>query len=197
MELLLSDSEHIIKNWDYSEGSSNSQSTKSSLMVTNKRIISMHASSTTLSYKEIPLEYVKTIYCHREAQSNSEAKSKIASGIVLIVLAVVLAILSIVLKIESVAIIGFILPAVFFFAGGIALIFIGMRLLNQGSFFLKITTVGAEGTSLILGSRTRYGNKNTDPDMENQFAVKLNREAVEDICSSLGSIVFNYKNKNV
>ena len=191
MKLLLGHDEKIIKNWNYSLNSN------ATIMVTNKRIVSICGGSESLRYAEVPIESVKTICCQYEKNANRGGIVEIILGSLLIPVIAS----GIFLNFGQVVKIIFgvlLVPAIIF---GILLIRDGISRLNRGMFNLVITTVGGEGNPIRIRTNSQkplLARRNKLYYFENDLTSfasvgKLNISVIDEICESLGSIVINQK----
>jgi hypothetical protein len=181
--MVLASNEAKIKEWEYGSVRVGNQVTQSTLTVTNKRIIKTERNANRLDQQEIPLDTVKSIHCTHEVPSKLSAILKIIFGVVFIIVGVLL----LFAKDASIA------QMIPMFAAlcliGIILLAVGIKQLNQGVFFLVITTIGVEGQPLEAGfvkwfKKAGKGGK---------IKIKINNFVIADMIESLGAIITEYR----
>ena len=177
--MFLASSESKIKEWEYGSVKIKRKVTKSTLTVTNKRIIKTERSATKLEQQEIPISSVKSIHCTHDVPSKLGAILMIIFGILLMVVG------AYIMMEES----DYMIPAVVGVVLGLIMMIAGIKRLNQGQFSLVITTVGVEGESLTAGLVKWYKKVGRGGKMK----VKINNAVVEDLIASLGAIVAEYR----
>ena len=186
--MVLAKDETIVKEWEYAKsrtamGFLEKVETKSTLTVTNKRLISTSKSDRKVEQQEIPIQSIKSISCSHEIPS-------ILSVIIFITLGVLALILALVLQnsdeMEDGALI---LVALVLAVLGVCFIIAGIKRLNQGIFKMVITTTGREGEALELGA-TRLFKRFAK---SGKVKVQINNDVIKEIIDTLGAIIIENK----
>ena len=157
---------------------------KSSLTLTNKRLIATSSSPLHRTHDEIPVETIKGISAARQAKSTLPAILCMILGGVAVFSGIALATTSGDTA-RSMYSIGFVMIV---FG---ALVF--SILSAMGGFTLLVSTAGKEGEPLTVGavSRSRWGRAGYA--QTNVKAIKVNKHVADEIIDTLGALVLDIK----
>lgn len=192
--MLLANGEALIKNWEYATSKVHGKWTKSTLTITNKRIVATAKNSRRVDQTEIPLQSVKGVYCRQE-------KPAVALAVVLLIIGLVLLAVGITSIVNGLdydpydyEMYSGIDPIVgtYLTLGGIVLAVNCIIYLctTKGKFVLILTTEGVEGEPLTVGVSKIFGRrKGRDVKIK-----RINHDVAAEIIDSLGAIIMTYKN---
>lgn len=186
--MVLAKDETIVKEWEYAKsrtamGFLDKVETKSTLTVTNKRLISTAKSERKVEKKEIPLESIKSVSYSHEVPSKLSAIISIALGIITIILGILLMNSD---EMED-ALLGMVGLAIIVI--GVVLIIRGIKRLNQGIFTMVITTFGREGEALEIGAARLFKKLAKG----GKLKVQINNDIIDEIVDTLGAIIIDNK----
>ena len=192
--MLLANGEALIKNWEYATSKVHGKWTKSTLTITNKRIVATAKNSRRVDQTEIPLQSVKGVYCRQE-------KPAVAAAVIFLIIGLILLSVGITAIVNGASYdpydyeayqgIDPIVGTYLTLAGAIVAIYCIVYLCTtKGKFVLILTTEGIEGEPLTVGVSKIFGRrKGRDVKIK-----RINHNVAAEIIDSLGAIIMTYKN---
>lgn len=192
--MLLANGEALIKNWEYATSKVHGKWTKSTLTITNKRIVATAKNSRRVDQTEIPLQSVKGVYCRQEKPAVSLAVVFLIIGLVLLAVGITSIVNGIdydPYEYEMYSGIDPIVGTYLTLAGIILVVYCIIYLCTtKGKFVLILTTEGIEGEPLTVGVSKIFGRrKGRDVKIK-----RINHDVAAEIIDSLGAIIMTYKN---
>lgn len=183
-EISLAHGEEVLRRWDYAQSGGNQKDAgKSSLIVTNKRIISAvsekQGDTHGLSTQEIAIDDVKSV---SGFYSNTSTSHRLALIICLLLAAATFCIpfLTEIYALVTIPIALIIIGVVVFFRGG-----------KSSKFYLYLTTRGTEGTPMEVSANILGDRKNKT--VTNIDSVEIDPAVAQEIVASIGAIVLDHK----
>ncbi len=192
--MLLANGEALIKNWEYATSKVHGKWTKSTLTITNKRIVATAKNSRRVDQTEIPLQSVKGVYCRQEKPAVALAVIFLILGLILIAVGVTAIVNGMNYDPYDTEMYTGIDPILgtYLTLGGIILAVYCIVYLatTKGKFVLILTTEGLEGEPLTVGVSKIFGRrKGRDVKIK-----RINHDVAGEIIESLGAIIMTYKN---
>ncbi len=164
--MILAKNETLIKEWKYGSKKQKKVVTESTLVITNKRIVSETSNPNYISRNEIPVSCVKSVSGSHKTASKLPAYLLIGFGIPLCIVII-----------------------------GIFMIIAGVRRLKAGEFELCLTTEGVEGEPLEVGYANALSSifKRKKAKKAPKIKVSIDNKICHEIVETIGTIIIENK----